>query len=437
MPHEVIMPALGMSQDTGLVVAWHKAKGDQVKASDVLMEVETDKSTMEVEAGADGWLTDVRAEEGADVPVGDVVAVISETADAPSEAPADHKDDAPAPTAEAPAGHEVIMPALGMSQDTGQIVAWLKARGDAVKAGDALLEVETDKTTMEVEAGADGYVAALNYEAGADVPVGDVIAVISAGKPAAGAAPAPAKAAAAKPAAEKTQTPAPAAPDKAARAPDQPARPSPAPAPGGRVLASPKAKRLAAERGIDLAALAGQVGQPIHAADLDRYQPPAAATAAGPALPDRLEARADTAALDGFTAFAAEHGAGDRTLILAAFAAGALRAASGAEHVAVGISAPGRAARRLTDPDLCGLSEIAVEEAEDHADLILRDLTATRVRTMRTGGDAGPVLIVARGPAGGLDLTLEAPAGALTSDLAVALLDGVAARIEAPLRQLY
>ena len=70
MPHEVIMPALGMAQDTGHIVAWHKAAGDAVVSGDVLFEVETDKATMEVEAQASGTLTRVTAGEGADVPVG-------------------------------------------------------------------------------------------------------------------------------------------------------------------------------------------------------------------------------------------------------------------------------------------------------------------------------------------------------------------------------
>ena len=94
MPHEVIMPALGMAQDTGQIVAWLKQPGEKVAAGEALMEVETDKATMEVEAGADGFLTDVRAAAGDDVPVGQVVALISETADGAGAADA---DDAGAP----------------------------------------------------------------------------------------------------------------------------------------------------------------------------------------------------------------------------------------------------------------------------------------------------------------------------------------------------
>lgn len=82
MPHDVIMPALGMAQDTGLIVSWLKAPGEAVRAGEPLMEVETDKATVEVEAQADGYLTEIRAAAGETVPVGEVVAVIGDSADA-------------------------------------------------------------------------------------------------------------------------------------------------------------------------------------------------------------------------------------------------------------------------------------------------------------------------------------------------------------------
>ncbi len=82
MPHDVIMPALGMAQDTGLIVSWLKKPGDAVKTGEGLMEVETDKAVMEVEAVADGFLAAVSADAGDHVPVGQVVAVIAETAEA-------------------------------------------------------------------------------------------------------------------------------------------------------------------------------------------------------------------------------------------------------------------------------------------------------------------------------------------------------------------
>ena len=183
MPLDVIMPALGMAQDTGRIVAWHKASGDAVAAGDVLFEVETDKATMEVEAQEPGFLTDVAAAAGDDVPVGDVIARIADApGDSASPSPAP-SDNASSPADALPEGNSVIMPTLGMAQDTGQLVAWHKTPGEAVAADDILFEVETDKSTVEVPAGFEGYIAAQLAEAGEDVPVGDTIAVISAAPP--------------------------------------------------------------------------------------------------------------------------------------------------------------------------------------------------------------------------------------------------------------
>ena len=74
--------------------------------------------------------------------------------------------------------HEIIMPALGMAQETGRLVAWLKNEGDAISKGEPLMEVETDKSTMEVEAQKDGFLANITALANTDVPVGEVVALI-------------------------------------------------------------------------------------------------------------------------------------------------------------------------------------------------------------------------------------------------------------------
>lgn len=173
--------------------------------------------------------------------------------------------------------HEVIMPALGMTQDTGIIVAWHKQPGDAVGASDILAEIETDKATMEIEVGFDGILASVRAEVGIPVPVGEVIAVIAATQEEAG------KIAQEQPTAEPPEEIAPTA-VAASREPELVASDIPVPVPPaaaaaparqsisakGRVLASPKARRLARERGIDLRKLVAQgATQPFHAADLD------------------------------------------------------------------------------------------------------------------------------------------------------------------------
>jgi pyruvate dehydrogenase E2 component (dihydrolipoamide acetyltransferase) len=150
---------------------------------------------------------------------------------------------------------DVIMPALGMAQETGKVVRWLKAEGETVAKGEALLEVETDKVTVELESPADGILAGISAAEGADVPVGETIAFVLA-------------------VGETLPEPVAAVPAEVAPVVPRPSRSEAvvqAPAGGRRrSLASPKARRIAAERGVDLAALAGSgPGGAVVAADLD------------------------------------------------------------------------------------------------------------------------------------------------------------------------
>jgi pyruvate dehydrogenase E2 component (dihydrolipoamide acetyltransferase) len=134
------------------------------------------------------------------------------------------------------------MPALGMAQETGKVVRWLKQDGDAVAKGEPLLEVETDKVTVEIESPAAGTLAAITAPDGAEVPVGSVIAVVLAeGEVAAPVADPEPRLVREVEAVAASPVPVAAAPSRAPR----------------RRLASPKARRLAEARGIDLDALAG------------------------------------------------------------------------------------------------------------------------------------------------------------------------------------
>ena len=164
----------------------------------------------------------------------------------------------------------VIMPALEMAQETGRLLRWLKAEGEQVVKGEPLMEIETDKVTVEIEAPANGVLAAVTAAEGADVPVGETVAQILA----------PGETAA-------EPTTATAAPEQAPVAIAVVAAPA-AEAPAaegngrrGRRLASPKARRLAAERGLDLAGVSGSGPHgAIVAADIDGVEAaPAAATA--------------------------------------------------------------------------------------------------------------------------------------------------------------
>ncbi len=141
----------------------------------------------------------------------------------------------------------VIMPALGLAQETGKVLRWLKVEGEMISKGEPLIEIETDKVTVELEAPASGILASVTAAAGSVVPVGQVIAVIRASDETVTEGPPPLGALSAAPLAGGK--PAPGMPPPAGSV--GPVRPV------DRVQASPKARRLARERGIDVAALAG------------------------------------------------------------------------------------------------------------------------------------------------------------------------------------
>jgi pyruvate dehydrogenase E2 component (dihydrolipoamide acetyltransferase) len=156
----------------------------------------------------------------------------------------------------------ILMPALSPTMEKGNLAKWLKKEGEAVKPGDVIAEIETDKATMEVEAVDEGVLAKIVVPEGtADVPVNQLIAVLAsegedASKVTAGAA--PAKAEAAKPAPAAAAAPAPKAAPAAAPGPvAAPAAAAAATNGHARVFSSPLARRLAREAGIDLARIAG------------------------------------------------------------------------------------------------------------------------------------------------------------------------------------
>ena len=210
--------------------------------------------------------------------------------------------------------YRVVMPALEMAQDTGTLLRWLKSEGEQVQRGEPLMEIETDKVTLEIEAGGSGVLTQVSAGPGDEVPVGQVIALLLAEGEAA-AAPAAVSASPARPARALPASPVAAKPAAASRAPaavaasplarrlaaehgvdlsELPAtsgRISKAdvlawlererPAGGSRVLASPKARRLAAEQGIELATLAGRGPQgAVLAGDVQAAAPEVAAAPA-------------------------------------------------------------------------------------------------------------------------------------------------------------
>lgn len=446
MPHEVIMPALGMAQDSGQLLAWHKKPGEAVAAGDVLFEVETDKAAMEVEAQKEGYLTDVSVEAGSDVPVGQVIAMISETPEgaveagnAPSpEKAADTAEPAPggmeAGEDELPDGHQVIMPTLGMAQDTGLLVAWCKQPGEAVAADDILFEVETDKSTVEVNAGRDGFVAALLAEAGEEVPVGQAIAVISAQKPdkavsrKAAGAPISAAGETAPERQEKTEpvnTPAP-SPEKRMTA-------KTAPGVAGRVLASPKARRLAQEQGLDLQRLADAGHpQPFHVKDLETLKTLRAETPAASATAQRFELRAEVSGTGfaDFVAWAKENGGqADQAALLAGFAAASFGNFPAKVRVENMWQSQAYSAASLW------LGQVKPADDVQEVDLLVRDLRASRISALQLDAGKCPVISILR-QGEDLALVLEWTGDRVTTPQAIDLLSNFAGRMEQPLRHL-
>ncbi len=421
MPLDVIMPALGMAQETGQIVAWHKQPGDAVAKGDVLFEVETDKSTVEVEAQADGFLTDVSANKGMDVPVGQVIAKISDSAEsAPQEGA---KDGAAAATDALPEGKQVIMPTLGMAQDTGLLVKWHKAAGDPVATDDILFEVETDKSTVEVNAGADGFLAALLAGEGEEVPVGMTIAIISAEAP---ANPVTRKTSAA-PVASKT-----AQPDTDAPPTVKQARPQakPVPAKDRRILASPKLRRLAREQQLDLARLV-EAGypQPFHVKDLELLKSLPSGAASGTGTAQTASCLTAEISTEGFTAFSVwaceTADLPDPSAILAGFCA-----ASMGKDVNVAVETPGEV------KTYAACTRLRATEATDAAPQIrLRDLRFTAITTVQVGAEEVPTLTLTR-LGEGLSITFEFAKGHLNAKDAISLLSNFAGRMEQPLRHL-
>ncbi len=207
------------------------------------------------------------------------------------------------------ATHEIFMPALSSTMTEGKIVEWLKKPGERVERGESVLVVESDKADMDVEAFQEGFLAAVLMEAGSTAPVGETIGLIveteaeiaaakaAAPAPAAAAAAAPAPAPAAPAAVPPTPAPAPVAPAPPVPAPVAAPQPVavPASAGDGRVVATPRARKLAAQLGVDLAAVRGSgpngriqaedveqaTGQPVSVPRVAEGTAPAMAVAAG------------------------------------------------------------------------------------------------------------------------------------------------------------
>lgn len=282
MAELVNMPRLSDTMEEGTVAKWYKKVGDTVKEGDILAEIETDKATMEFESFQEGELLHIGIQEGGTAPVDSLLAIIGEKGEdissllsgaAPSEETTHQEQPIEAESTattsdekvEMPDGVEVItMPRLSDTMEEGTVAKWNKKVGDQVSEGDILAEIETDKATMEFESFYSGTLLYIGLEQGASAPVDSVLAAI--GKE--GTDPKLVKAALTTPAVKEVK---PAETIKETPVPvtvtDKKETPQPSPqtvqAPitnqniNGRLIASPLAKRLAEEKGIDLRQVQG------------------------------------------------------------------------------------------------------------------------------------------------------------------------------------
>ncbi len=224
---DIVVPTLGESVTEATVAQWLKKPGDVVAADDPLVELETDKVSLEVNAPSAGVLAEVLVAEGENVEVGALLGRIGDGAGASTPAPqpaaaaaSEAAVPAPSPSAPAPSAAtgngqqlEIVVPTLGESVTEATVGAWSKQVGDSVAADEALVELETDKVSLEVNAPGAGVLAAINAEEGATVEVGAVLGSITAGAaPQAASQPTAAQPAAA----PATSAPAPSAPASAA-----------------------------------------------------------------------------------------------------------------------------------------------------------------------------------------------------------------------------
>jgi pyruvate dehydrogenase E2 component (dihydrolipoamide acetyltransferase) len=272
---EVTVPDIGDFEDVPVIEVMVKP-GDTVKAEDSLVTLESDKATMDVPSPAAGIVKEVKVKIGDKVSQGTLVLLLDAGASSSEGAGAKREASQPAPTPSPlppPASPliEVKVPDIGDFKDVPVIEIMVKV-GDAVKAEDALVTLESDKATMDVPAPVAGVVQAIAVKLGDKVSQGSLIVTLAA----TGAAVAvPATAAAAAP-------PAPAAPAAATTVAASSAAAPVATAPAGKAHASPSVRKFARELGVDVAKVAGSgpKGRILHA-DVQNYVKGVMAQAAG------------------------------------------------------------------------------------------------------------------------------------------------------------
>jgi pyruvate dehydrogenase E2 component (dihydrolipoamide acetyltransferase) len=302
MAEVVKMPKMSDTMTEGVIAKWHKKVGDKISSGDLVAEIETDKATMDFESLQEGTLLYIGAQEGEAAPVDSVIAILGQTgedfqallsgastpvASAPVAKSAESKPAEVVVATEEVSGNSdadaeamgatiIRMPLLSDTMTEGVIAAWHKKVGDKVKSDDALADVETDKATMEVIGYADGILLYVGVEKGQAAKVNDIIAIVgkegtdvsaflkASSKP---------KAVAAVAAVEK---PAAAAVVESVQVVHADSDSS------SRLKASPLARKIAKDKGIDLAQVKGSAeGGRIVKKDIEGFTPSAAKSVVG------------------------------------------------------------------------------------------------------------------------------------------------------------
>lgn len=308
MAEVVRMPKMSDTMTEGVIAKWHKKVGDKVNSGDLVAEIETDKATMDFESYQEGTLLYIGPKEGEAVAIDAVIAVLGEpgedfqallSGDAPAAEKTPEKTEekkaeevsGPESSASTVTPEElgctvITMPLLSDTMKEGVIAQWNFKVGDTIKSDDAIADVETDKATMEVTAYADGTLLYVGLEAGEAAKVNDIIAIVGpAGTditPLLNQKSAPAKT-------ETAEAP------KADAAVAATVAPVSAGNDDSRVKASPLARKIAQEKGINLSDIKGSAdGGRIVKKDVESFVPAAAQPAEVKAAAPATEAKAIT-----------------------------------------------------------------------------------------------------------------------------------------------
>jgi len=315
MAKVIRMPLLSDTMTEGKIIQWNKKVGDKVKSDDTIAEVETDKATMDVVGYEEGTLLYIGLKEGEAAKVNDIIAIVGkegedykpllneegkDVAGAKKEEKANKKDNTVAvkneneekaiaekqekqsdnkpANVELPKDAKVIrMPLLSDTMTEGKIIQWNKKVGDKVKSDDAIAEVETDKATMDVVGYEEGTLLYIGVEAGGSAKVNDIIAIVgkegtdvsayvSAEKNSGGKSAETEPKSEEQPAKQTTEISSMPAADKSEKQESS--------LENGRIKASPLAKKLAADKGIDISKIQGSGdGGRIVKKDVDEYKP--------------------------------------------------------------------------------------------------------------------------------------------------------------------